>query len=106
MRRAFTYAMIWLVLAACFICQVLQWFDHWDHELKTGQDTETTFVVLALCIGAMIAFAQAVVCVYKALRLRAVTTTDLFHSFFEAFNKAGIVPFLAESPPPLATLRI
>ena len=97
--------MIWLVLAACFICPVMQMFDHWDHELKTGQDTETTVVVLALCIGATIAFAQAVVYVYKALRVRAATAADLFHISFEAFNKAGIVPFLAESPP-LAILRI
>lgn len=105
MRRAFTYAMIWLVLAACLIAPVMQMFDHWDHELKTGQDTETTFVVLALCIGATIAFAQAVVCVSKAVRLGTIKPADLFQISFEVFNKTGIVPFLAESPP-LAILRI
>lgn len=97
--------MIWLVLAACFICPVMQMFDHWDHELKTGQDTETTFVILALCVGATIAFARAVVYVYRALRLRAIQPTDLFQISFEASNKTGIAPFLAESPP-LAILRI
>ena len=104
-RRAFTYAMIWLVLAVCFICPVMQMFDHWDHELKTGQDTESTFVILALCVGATIAVARAVVYVCEALRVRAVKATNLFHISFEAFNKAGIVSFLAESPP-LAVLRI
>lgn len=97
--------MIWLVLAACLICPVMQMFDHWDHELKTGQDTETTFVILALCVGATIAFARAVVYVYKALRLGAIKPTGLFHISFEAFNKIGMAPFLAESPP-FAILRI
>lgn len=106
MRRAFTYALIWLVLAACFICPVMQWFDHWDHELKTGQDTETTFVILALCVGATIAFAQAVVYIYRVLPLRTIKPSNLFQISFEAFNETGIVPFLSESPPPLATLRI
>jgi hypothetical protein len=97
--------MIWLVLAACFICPLMQMFDRWDHELKTGQDTETTFVVLALCVGVTIAVARAVVYISKGLRLRASKPTDLFHISFEAFNKTGIVPFLAESPP-VAILRI
>lgn len=83
----------------------MQMFDHWDHELKTGQDTETTFVILGLCIGATIAVAQAVVSVSKALRLRTIKPTRLFHISFEAFNKTGVGPFLAESPP-LAILRI
>ena len=26
-------------------------FDQWDHTLQTGDDTEYTFVVLALCVG-------------------------------------------------------
>jgi hypothetical protein len=94
-----------LVLAACFICPVMQWFDHWDHELKTGQDTETTFVILALCVGATIAFGQAVVYVHKALRLRTIESSDLFQISFDAFNVIGIVPFFSESPP-LATLHI
>lgn len=97
--------MIWLVLAACLICPVMQMFDHWDHEIKTGQDTETTFVILALCVGAVVAFARAVVYVSKALRLEAIKPTDFLHTSFEAFQKTGIVPFLAESPP-LAILRI
>ena len=83
----------------------MQMFDHWDHELKTGQDTEATFIILALCIGATIAFAQAVVYVSKALPLGTIKSTDLCRISFEVFNKTGIIPFAAESPP-LAILRI
>lgn len=104
-RRTFTYAMIWLVLAACFICPVMQMFDQWDHELKTGQDTETTFIILGLCVGATIAIARAVIYVSKAFCVRAINATDPIQISFEAFNKMGIRPFSAESPP-LAILRI
>jgi hypothetical protein len=40
-----------LILAVCIICQVTEMFDQWDHTLQTGNDTEYTFVVLALCAG-------------------------------------------------------
>jgi hypothetical protein len=40
-----------VVLAICLFCQVAEIFDQWDHTLQTGDDTEYTFVVLALCAG-------------------------------------------------------
>ncbi len=36
-------------------------FDHWDHELQTGQDTEYTLVVVTLCAGAVCALAKLIV---------------------------------------------
>jgi hypothetical protein len=36
-------------------------FDHWDHELQTGQDTEYTLMVVALCAGAVCALAKLIV---------------------------------------------
>jgi hypothetical protein len=53
--------MIWLILAACFLCPVMQMFDRWDHETKTGQDTESAAVVFALCAGAWIVMVRNVV---------------------------------------------
>ncbi len=50
-----------LVLLTCFVCPVVEMFDRWDHTLKTGKDTEYTFVVIALCVGAVFAFAQVMV---------------------------------------------
>ena len=30
---------------------MIELFDQWDHTLQTGNDTEYTLVVLALCVG-------------------------------------------------------
>lgn len=105
MRRALTPMLIWLVLAACFVCPVTQMFDHWDHELKTGQDTETTFVVLALCIGATFVLSRAAAYVFRALRVQVIRAQKVFHDLLETRGSLGAAPFLAASPP-LAILRI
>lgn len=47
-----------LALLICLICPLLELFDHWDHTAQTGNDTEYTFVVLGLCVGALYAFAE------------------------------------------------
>lgn len=106
MRRAFTRVMILVVLAACFVCPVMQMFDHWDHELKTGHDTESTLVILALCVGATIAVAQGVVSVSEAVVVRIIKAIrNPFRNVLEACAGIGATPFLAASPP-LAILRI
>ena len=60
-RRAAIHGMIWLVLAACLACPIMQMFDCWDHELQTGQDTESTILFFAVCIGATLVVLRAVV---------------------------------------------
>lgn len=57
MRSRFVRVVVALVLLACFACPILEMRDRWDHTLKTGQDTESIFVVLAVCAGAIISFA-------------------------------------------------
>jgi hypothetical protein len=49
-----------LALLICLICPLLELFDYWDHTAQTGSDTEYTFVVLGLCVGALYAFARFV----------------------------------------------
>ena len=53
-----------LALLICFICPVLEMCDRWDRTLQTGQDTEYTFVALALCVGALYALARLIVMVH------------------------------------------
>ncbi len=48
-----------LVLAAAFACPILEMFDHWDHTAKTGKDTESALVIVALCAGTAMLLAQA-----------------------------------------------
>jgi hypothetical protein len=61
MRARISQAIAALALAICFICPVLEIFDHWDHTLKTGTDTEYMLVALALCVGLMYSIAQVTI---------------------------------------------
>jgi len=51
MRSRASSAAAMVVLAVCLFCNVAEIFDQWDHTLQTGDDTEYTFVVVALCAG-------------------------------------------------------
>jgi hypothetical protein len=51
MRSRASFIIATLVLAVCFVCHAAEMFDQWDHTLQTGDDTEYTFVILALCVG-------------------------------------------------------
>lgn len=56
MRSGIIRAAVVLVLFACFACPVSEMFDHWDHTLHTGKDTESSFMILTVCLGAVISF--------------------------------------------------
>jgi hypothetical protein len=50
-----------IALIICIVCPVLEMFDHWDHTLQTGNDTEYTLVVLAVCVGLAFSLARVYV---------------------------------------------
>ena len=92
------------VLAICFVCQVAELFDQWDHTLQTGNDTEYLFVLLALCVGVayalrwvrprfhwMVSRGEVIPCLYACLLFFPPTISDL-------------VALIPASPPP--ALRI
>ncbi len=89
-----------LVLLICFVCPVLEMFDRWDHTLKTGKDTEYTFVVIALCVGAVYAFAQVMVtfCASLSATKYAFTIGRINGALFSLIHPAACGP-LSESPP-------
>jgi len=60
MRRNWARVIVAIVLLTCVVCPVLELFDHWDHTVQTGNDTEYNFVVLGLCVGAAYAVARFV----------------------------------------------
>jgi len=105
-RRVLTFAMIWLVLAACLVCPVMQIFDHWDHEFQTGQDTESTFIVLALCIGAAIAFARTLFHISRALWVRRVNSAYNLLCGSLVILAGVILPAFLSASPPSTILRI
>src|SRR6266481_6323489 len=101
-------AIITLVLLTCVVCPVLEVFDHWDHTVQTGNDTEYTFVILGLCVGASFAFAfaRAVLGMVGILRSKRVAATDgVLHTFSRSLL-ALIVKASLSASPPLTTLRI
>jgi hypothetical protein len=49
-----------IVLITCLVCPLVEMFDHWDHTLQTGNDTEYALVVLALCVGVAYRLARIV----------------------------------------------
>src|SRR5215468_6970395 len=51
MHRNATRAMVAIVLLICVVCPMVELFDYWDHTIQTGNDTEYTLVLLALCVG-------------------------------------------------------
>ncbi len=89
-----------LVLLTCFVCPVLEMFDRWDHTLKTGQDTEYTFVVIALCVGAVYAFARLIVTLCGSLSTATYILTPwrINASLFSVIDSTAFGP-LSESPP-------
>ncbi|MHB8754933.1 MAG: hypothetical protein ACYC92_08265 [Candidatus Acidiferrales bacterium] len=94
-----------LVLLTCFVCPVVEMFDRWDHTLKTGKDTEYTFVVIALCVGAVYAFAQVMVtfCASLSATKYAFTIARINGALCSLIHPIAF-DSLSESPPLL--LRI
>ncbi|HKV27053.1 MAG TPA: hypothetical protein VJN90_02110 [Candidatus Acidoferrales bacterium] len=102
MHTRFLRIVIALVLLACFACPILEMRDRWDHTLKTGQDTESTFVMLAVCAGAIISFAASTATLEEPLS----SEWRLYPSFIPRFYPlVDSTEFAAVSQPPPA-LRI
>jgi hypothetical protein len=76
-----------LVLLICVVCPVLEMFDQWDHTVQTGNDTEYSFVILGLCVGASFAFARAVLGMVGILRSKRVAATD---GFLRTFSRSSL----------------
>ena len=105
MRRAFTHALIWLALAACFVSPIMQMFDHWDHEFQTGHDTESMVVVLALCVGVTFVLVQTISSVNQpSCSRRTETARSIFGGALQAIMPVADAAALFRSP--LANLRI
>ena len=94
-----------LALLTCLICPILETFDTWDPPIQTGNDTEYTLVILALCVGVAYSFARFVM-KFPLLGLVAKRVFD--PGAQESFLSAPCFTLLladAASPPPLP-LRI
>jgi len=106
MRSRASFITATLVLAICFFCQVSEMFDQWDHTLQTGNDTEYTFVIIALCVG--------IACSLKWFISRIPLPDSLAEEIsyphacplFSGLTVWSSIVFISASPPPAAALRI
>ncbi len=79
---------------------MLEIFDHWDNTLQTGNDTEYTFVVLALCVGVVYALARLIVAFCPNLSPTKYISTlcCIKGSLFPVIHPTALAA-LSESPP-------
>ena len=95
-----------LVLFTCLVCPLVEMFDDWDHTLQTGNDTEYTFVVLGLCIGASYTLVRAALGLIANSRSQRAGTA---HGLLEACAVSSLGRIIKASlfaSPPLTALRI
>jgi len=104
-RSRIVHAVATLTLLASFLCPVLQMFDHWDHELQTGQDTESTLILVTLCAGAVCALAKLIITFAPGLSAKRFIPDLLCMQLPASFavRLTGLA-VLSESPP--LSLRI
>src|SRR6266550_9097675 len=106
MRRTSGHVVIAIVLLTCLVCPLVELFDNWDHTIQTGNDTEYTFVVLALCVGVTYSFACFIFrCSLSAYLARNDLTSWVQSPFLSTPCSFALLPFDATSPPTLP-LRI
>jgi len=95
-----------VILVTCLACPLVELFDNWDHTIQTGNDTEYTLVVLALCVGVAYWFARLI---FKSALLgfvaKSVFAPCVQKSFFSTLCSFTLLLFDATSPPSLP-LRI
>src|SRR6202011_5383299 len=89
-----------LALLTCLICPLVETFDTWDHTIQTGNDTEYTLVVVALCVGVAYSFARFI---FQSALLgfvaNSVSASCVQKSFFSAACSSTVLLFAATSPP-------
>jgi hypothetical protein len=104
-RTQILYGVVILLFVTCLVCPVTQMFDRWDHELQSGQDTESAMVVVALCLGVTFSLVQAILRISRVLpSIRNLSACTSLGSL--QFPVGAAADVLASASPPPAILRI
>ena len=106
MRSGSPRIIVPLVLLICLVCPFLEMFDHWDHTLQTGSDTEYTLVLVALCVGFACSVARLVFTASRrsGIGVKILSEAGEFKTFVSIFR--GGIQLASSISPPLVRLRI
>jgi hypothetical protein len=80
-------------------------FDQWDHTLQTGNDTEYTFVILALCVGVAFSLKWFIPRISFPNSQTETISYPRLHSSFSLISTWCSAVAIQANPPP-AALRI
>src|ERR1700730_5070335 len=105
MRSSARPIIVTLVLAICLLCPLVDIFDCWDHAPQTGNDTEYTFVIVGLCVGALYTIACVVLEIFRSARSKGTAGIDGCLAL-SSTSLNLMVSSLISASPPLAALRI
>jgi hypothetical protein len=93
-----------IVLLTILVCPLVEIFDHWDHALETGNETEYALFTAALCIGLAFPAMRAIVRFVLLRFLGILVARDENAVLFVPLRSASLGSDTL-SPPPLS-LRI
>jgi hypothetical protein len=92
-----------MLLTVCVGAPVLEMFDDWDHTLQDGNDTESTLVVVVLCVGVGFVAAATIIRRVRASQSDATLITSL-RAVVSFVDIPLVLPIPHASPP--TTLRV
>jgi len=100
MRSLRSHSLVTLILLICLVCPIVETIDSWDHTLETGNDTEYTLVVLALCIGTVFTLARLIITLSANFSVSSANSMvqSLQNSLFFLIAPPVLVP-VSGSPP-------
>ena len=99
MRKQVIKVLVVFVLMICFCAHISEQFDTWDHTLQTGNDIESTLVVVALCLGVCVVLVSMLLRFFRSLILGS--NPSLIFQPLSSSTHVAVPILLSGSPPPL-----
>jgi hypothetical protein len=100
MRKTLLHSAVLILLAGVLGGHFTELFDHWDHTLQTGRESDYSVVVIAACLG--VAFAIGKMLVSASRRL--FSGAKLLQISLPAFPGFRVSPEPIDTGPPLLSL--
>lgn len=89
---------------ACLLCPILEVFDSWDPPIQSGNDTEYSLMIAALCVGAAYLFVRSIL---ESSHAHSVAGRTLVFGMLVLFLSPHRFGFgFSDTSPPALRLRI